>query len=183
MTNRDYRDVMPLRGTGTNDDIIAAILEHEGGYVNNPADKGGATNFGITQETLSEWLKRPAAIRDVEALTKSEAIRIYTELYLRRPGLERIADPRLRHLVVDSGVQHGQQRVVKWLQALLNVTVDGKLGPKTGAAINGEDPTRLFNRLLARRIRWYGSLISSERSQAVFAHGWMKRVASFLDAA
>lgn len=165
----------------TNEEIITAILGHEGGYVNNPADRGGATHFGITRETLSDWQKRPAGVADVMNLTKAEAIRIYAELYLRRPGFDKIADPRLRHLVVDSGVQHGQKRVTQWLQALLGVTVDGKLGPKTLAAINREDAGRLYNRLLARRIRFYGSLISSVQSQGVFAAGWMKRAASFLD--
>lgn len=143
--------------------------------------QGGPTNWGITQETLSEWRQRPAAVGDVMNLTKQEAIRIYTELYLRRPGFDKIADLRLRHLVVDSGVQHGQKRVTQWLQALLGLTVDGKLGPKTAAAINQEDAGRLYNRLLARRIRFYGSLISSVQSQGVFAAGWMKRAASFLD--
>lgn len=167
----------------TNDDIIAAVLKHEGGFVNNPADRGGATNWGITQDTLSEWRKRPATVADVEALTKAEAAQIYYALYILLPRFDKIADVRLRHLAVDSGVQHGTDRVIKWLQALLlGVTADGKLGPKTAAAINGEDPGRLFNRLLARRIRWYGSLISSVQTQATFAHGWMQRAASFLDA-
>jgi lysozyme family protein len=167
----------------TNADIIAAVLEYEGGFTNNPSDRGGPTNWGITQETLSQWLKRPATVRDVEALTKDEAISIYLARYIVGPGFDRIADRRLRHLAVDSGVQHGTERAIKWLQALLlGVTADGKLGPKTAAAINAEDAGRLFNRLLARRIRWYGSLISSVQSQATFAHGWMKRAASFLDA-
>jgi lysozyme family protein len=166
----------------TNDDIITAILKHEGGFVNHPADRGGPTKFGITQETLSAWLKRPATVDDVRNLTKEKAIQIYAELYIRRPGFDKIWDGRLRHLVIDSGVQHGTGRVTKWLQALLvGLSADGKLGPKTAAAINGEDAGRLFNRLLARRIRFYGGLIGAASSQAVFAAGWMSRAASFLD--
>lgn len=165
----------------TNDQMITAVLKHEGGFVNNPNDKGGATNFGITRETLSEWRAGPVTVADVKALTEAEARRIYLELFIVWPGFDKISDSRLRHLAVDSGVQHGPKRVITWLQALVNVTADGKLGPKTAAAINQEGPGRLFNRLLARRIRWYGSLISSARSQAVFAAGWMKRAASFLD--
>lgn len=165
----------------TNDDIITAILNHEGGYVNNPKDRGGETNYGITIETLSEWRKRPVNAAEVKALTLAEAKQIYLALYIERPGFDKIWNGHLRHLVVDSGVQHGQKRVTQWLQGLLGVTVDGKLGPKTAAAINGEDAGRLFNRLLARRIRFYGTLITSLPSQAVFAAGWMKRAGSFLD--
>lgn len=47
---------------------------------------------------------------------QAEAVQIYTELYLVRPGFDKIADMRLRHLVVDSGVQHGQGRPIKWIQ-------------------------------------------------------------------
>jgi lysozyme family protein len=165
----------------TNDDIIISILKFEGGFVNNPYDIGGATNHGITQETLSEWRKHPVGVAEVEALTEAEAVKIYLTLYVELPGFDKIWDDRLRRLIIDSGVQHGPKRVIKWLQALLKLTEDGKLGPRTTVAINAADPVPLFNRLLARRIRWYGSLISSVRSQAVFAHGWMQRAASFLD--
>jgi lysozyme family protein len=167
----------------TNEDIIAAILEHEGGFVNHPADHGGPTNFGITQKTLSAWRGMPVTAADVEALSRTEAKQIYRVRYLERPGFDKIWNGSLRHLAVDSAVQHGTERVVKWIQALIVcVTVDGKLGPKTAAAINGEDAGRLFNRLLARRIRFYGGLIGAASSQAVFAAGWMNRAASFLDA-
>ena len=165
----------------TNEEIIATVLKYESGFVNDPADAGGATNWGITRATLTAWRKRPVTVAEVEALTKNEAFSIYLGRYIIRPGFDRIADLRLRHLAVDSGVQHGPPRVVKWLQELLKVTVDGKLGPKTAAAVNGEDAGRLFNRLLARRIRFYGGLISANRSQAVFAKGWLNRVTSFLD--
>jgi lysozyme family protein len=165
----------------TNDEIITAILGREGGFVNNPNDIGGATSFGITRDTLSEWRKVEASVADVEALTEAEAKQIYLARYLERPGFDRILSGPLRHLVVDSGVQHGPKRVTEWIQKIVGVTVDGKLGPKTAAAINGADTTPLFNRLLARRLRWYGSLISSVRSQAAFAHGWMSRAASFLE--
>lgn len=166
----------------TNDDIITAILKHEGGFVDHQNDRGGPTNFGITQETLSEWRGAPATAADVKALTRAGAKDIYLALFVERPGFGKIWNGRLRHLVVDSGVQHGPKRVTQWLQSLVGVTVDGKLGPKTAAAINREDPARLYNRLLARRIRWYGGLISAASSQAVFAAGWMNRAASFLDA-
>jgi Glycosyl hydrolase 108 len=187
----------------TNDDIITAVLEHEGGFSNNASDTGGATNWGVTQGTLSIWRKRRVTVAEVKALTKEEAKQIYTDLYIVRPGFGQIENTRLRHLVVDSGVQHGTGRVTEWLQTLLGVPVDGQLGPKTADAINRQSlpqpqlplggpgdagrpldnsiPGQVYSRLLAHRIRFYGHLISKTRSQAVFAGGWMNRVASFLD--
>ena len=49
-------------------DLIDDILRREGGYVNHPADKGGPTNFGITQDTLSRYIGRQALISDVKNL-------------------------------------------------------------------------------------------------------------------
>ena len=51
----------------TNDDIITTVLKYEGGFVNDLADRGGATNWGITQATLTAWRKRPATVADVKA--------------------------------------------------------------------------------------------------------------------
>lgn len=163
------------------DQIIEAILDIERGYVNHLKDRGGATNWGITQATLTAWLGRPATIADVKALTREEAGEIYKALYITRPGFDKIQDPKLRHLVVDSGVQHGQARATKWLQSLLGVKVDGQLGPITAEAINRRSmASNLYNEFLAARIRYYGEIITGNPSQAVFAKGWMVRATSFL---
>jgi hypothetical protein len=69
-----------------------------------------------------------------------------------------------------------------WLQTLVGMVFDGKLGPKTVEAINRRSmSSRLFEQLLAVRIRFYGDIISGNRSQAVFAKGRLNRVTSFLD--
>ncbi len=39
----------------TADQIIEGILGKEGGYVNNPNDKGGPTRWGITQTTARAY--------------------------------------------------------------------------------------------------------------------------------
>jgi hypothetical protein len=61
------------------------------------------------------------------------------------------------------------------------LVVEGQLAPTTAASVNREDAAQLFNRLLALRIRFYGEFISGNRSQPVFAGGWLNRVTSFLD--
>ena len=54
------------------------VLKWEGGYVNNPHDKGGATNKGITQNTYNTWLKSLSlAPRDVKNITQEEVEQIY----------------------------------------------------------------------------------------------------------
>jgi hypothetical protein len=60
---------------------LSATLQFEGGYVNHPADPGGATNMGITQRVLADWRGRSVTAADVKALTRAEAAGIYRRLY------------------------------------------------------------------------------------------------------
>ena len=73
----------------TEEAILAGILQREGGYRFVPGDRGGATNFGITQETLGRWrkLNRPATPEEVRALAKEEAEAIYYAQYLAPFGV------------------------------------------------------------------------------------------------
>ena len=64
-------------------DIIETILQREGGYVDHPADKGGPTNFGITQATLANYREHAVTATDVHSLTRTEAAAIYEAIYVR----------------------------------------------------------------------------------------------------
>jgi len=59
------------------DQIIAEIIQREGGFSDRTADRGGATNFGITIQTLAAWRKKPVTVDDVKKLTPAEATEIY----------------------------------------------------------------------------------------------------------
>ena len=161
--------------------IIDDIIRREGGYVDHPADRGGPTKFGITQETLSTWRQRPVQAGDVQALSEYEARRIYQRRYLEQPKFDCIHDGPLRELVVDCGVNHGPRRAARWLQDAAGVAPDGVVGPVTLEAVNGGFASRIFYSVISQRIQFYGALISRDPSQAVFAEGWMRRVAEFLE--
>ncbi len=60
---------------------LALVLKHEGGYVDHPADPGGATNRGVTRATLAAWRGRPVSKAEVRALTRLEASAIYRKNY------------------------------------------------------------------------------------------------------
>src|ERR1700722_19787561 len=62
---------------------LAFTLAREGGYVFNPKDPGGATNLGITRQTLSKWLACSASVAEVKALTRDLATAIYHDWYWR----------------------------------------------------------------------------------------------------
>lgn len=146
------------------DEAIDAIMVREGGFVDHPADKGGATNFGITATTLADWRGRPVSTEDVRALTQTEARAIYRKNYIELPGFDKITDERLFNLVIDCAVNHGVERARNWYSEL----------PRDSTA---------YVKLLSRRIRFYGQIISKTPSQSVFASGWLNRVSEFVEKA
>ena len=92
------------------------VLKWEGGYVNNPSDKGGATNMGITQYTYNSWLKALGlAKRDVKYITRSEVEQIYYKNYWRKAGCHNMS-PKFAVLAFDTAVNMGLARVKQFLR-------------------------------------------------------------------
>jgi lysozyme family protein len=161
------------------DKILAAVLKTEGGYVNHPADRGGATNMGITQQTYAEFLAasgRPWA--DVRGLSMAEASAIYRKHYWQPARCDDLPE-RVRFIHFDAAVNHGTGRAAKMLQAAAWVDQDGKIGPATLAAVRAMDAELLLARYIAARYKFYGQIINRDRSQLAFIAGWMNRMAEF----
>lgn len=172
-------------------DIIGEILNREGGFSNLAADRGGATNFGITQGTLSDWRKMPATVDDVRQLQEAEAREIYRQRYLVAPRLDAIKDASVLALALDCSVNHGPHQTVLWLQRIAGVADDGMFGPASEEALNAIPAREVYFRLLGKRAAFYGKIISDDKElerakkagfhlQAEFAHGWGHRIADFL---
>jgi lysozyme family protein len=167
--------------TMTPNEIIDAILIREGGYVDHPNDRGGPTNFGVTQATLAEWRGRPVTADDVRNLTVGEARELYRDRYIVKPGFLAIENQQVRAHAVDCAVNHGPVNAVKMLQLAAHVFADGHLGPQTRAAVNRMTAAALYRRLCAERAKFYGQIITRDPSQSVFAAGWMARLAEFIE--
>ena len=165
----------------TPDDLIDDILRREGGFVDHPADRGGPTKYGITQATLANHRGRPVNVDDVRNLTETEAREIYEKLYLRQPKFDRIEYRPLQALLLDCAVNHGPVRATMWLQQAAGVLDDGVIGPVTLEAVHKMDGGLLYRRVLARRCRFYGRLVTRDPGQAAFAAGWAARVAEFIE--
>lgn len=162
--------------------IIDEILRREGGFVNHKADRGGPTNFGITQAVLAAWRNQPATVDDVRNMTRAEARSIYFRDYITAPKFDLIQNPKLQALIIDCGVNHGVNRATRWLQSAVATKADGVMGPVTLAAINRAVPELLYKRVLSQRCIFYGQIITNDPTQAVFATGWMVRLAEFITA-
>lgn len=162
--------------------IIDALIRREGGWVNHPADAGGPTKYGITQQTLSEHRGIEVTAADVRELTEAEAREIYRRRYVEEPRFDELQDPALRELVIDCAVQHGVSRSARWLQAAAGVAADGVVGPVTLQAVNGADGGKLYRTMLGRRARFYGSILMLRSDNWHFASGWMARLSEFIEA-
>ena len=137
------------------DDIIEVVLEHEGGYVNDPDDPGGETNFGIA--------KRSHPDVDIANLTKDGAKEIYKEHYWDRNKVEDLSE-ELRHIYFDMCVNQGRGRAVKIMQRAANargagLKVDGGMGPITIAAMKGLE----IGRVRAYRVKYYTDLVTRKQ--------------------
>lgn len=157
---------------------IALILQQEGGFVDNPADPGGATNLGITKATLEDFREKSVTVDDVRNLTKDEAQEIYRAKYW---NVMRCNDlpPGIDLMVFDFGVNAGPQRSVKLLQKVAGVTTDGSVGPITLAAVRAANPADLVSRFAQGRMDHYRSLSTFD----TFGRGWTNRTEAIREAA
>ena len=171
------------------DPIGEIILKHEGGFVNDPVDRGGATNLGITQATLSDWRGHKVTVNDVRNLTEEEAREIYSTRYLANPKIDWLPFPHPQVLVFDMAVNHGPGRAIKLLQTTINkagfgpISVDGGMGPATKAAAEraqSEMGNYFQNAIVEERKAFYERIIERSPSQERFRRGWMNRAESFV---
>lgn len=151
------------------DEAIALIIELEGGYVNDPADPGGETKYGISKKAHPK--------EDIASLTVERAREIYRSDYWN-PTAARIYDitPRLAAVLFDSAVNQGNGAAAKLLQGVLHVAQDGIIGPATLAALQDVVDARgeawVMAQFQAARVMRYAANTNWPR----YGRGWMNRV-------
>ncbi len=170
-------------------DAIQKVLQHEGGYVNNPADKGGPTNFGVTQKTFNAYmtslLQRPysSTIAEIQNMPISTAITIYKKLYWDVIWGDKIKKYSIAAAIFDQAINRGHVAALKQAQKVLGLAQDGIIGNQTLTAINAagatpDSETRFLNSYLQESILAYNTIVKNNPSQSVFLDGWLKRVQS-----
>ena len=152
------------------DNVFAETLAIEGGYVNNPADPGGETMWGIT--------KRIAQVNgymgDMKQLSQAQASAIAKKCYWDPFQCDQLP-PAIAYQVFDVAYNGGQ--AAKWLQQALGVTADGVIGAQTIAAARAADTWKVIAIFNSLRLQYYTSLGST---WPTFGKGWTRRVAANL---
>ena len=145
------------------DKFIERVLAHEGGYVNNPRDPGGETQWGIS--------KRSYPNVDIKRLTRDQAKEIYRLDFWLAAGCDRMP-PLVGFQLLDGAVNSGISRATQWLQRAAGVTADGKIGPKTLGAVQAADPNDLCYLFNAERLGFMTDL----KTWDTFGRGWARRI-------
>lgn len=153
------------------DEAFDILLGHEGGFVDHPADPGGATRWGITQRVA----RAHGYTSDMRAFPVSEAKRIARLAYWDAVRAEDLP-PAVRYAVFDGGYHSGPEQSIKWLQRAAGVKDDGKIGPMTLNAVRSCDPEALVARYIGHRL----DMLNDLRNWPSFARGWTQRIAEIL---
>jgi len=171
------------------DKLIDDVIRREGGYSNHPADRGGPTNWGVTEQVARAW----GYFGDMRALPRSAAVTIYKNRYWSGPKFDQVAAicPAIGDELFDTAVNMGVSAAGKFLQRALNVLnrgatdypdigTDGMIGPMTLHALEGfmkkrgaEGGEVLRKALDGLQCALYVELAEGRPANEAFAYGWI----------
>lgn len=153
------------------DAALRAVLHHEGGFVNHPADPGGMTNLGCTKKVWEEWVGHPVTEADMRALTPFDVAPLYKAKYWDRVKGDDLP-AGLDYAVFDCAINSGPGRAAKFLQEALGVTADGVIGNGTLKAVAAHSTIELISKYNAKRLAFLQGL----PTWGTFGKGWGRRV-------
>lgn len=155
---------------------LPLILIFEGGFTDDPVDKGGRTNKGIIKKVYDAYRvakKLPPA--DVKDITNAEVAEIYMNNYWLPSKCDKMAD-KLATTVFDTSVNMGCGRSIKFIQQSIGAKVDGVIGPETISKLAAMDQVQLTNTFLSNREAFYRAIVKRDPTQIRFLNGWLRRL-------
>ena len=158
------------------------ILAWEGGFANDPVDRGGATNKGVT---LATWKQvgydkdgdGDIDVDDLKKITTDDAVNVVMKPHFwDRWKADKIISQSVANILVDWVWASGKHGITN-VQRLLGVKVDGIVGDKTIAALNAKEPRQLFAAIKKARVSFIEGVIRANPKQKKFRNGWLNRLA------
>lgn len=161
------------------DKAFIDLIGIEGGYVNDPTDRGGETKYGIS--------KRAYPNVDIKNLTLNQAKDIYKKDYWNKSGANKVNDVKIAEELFDTAVNMGNGIARKFLQQALNLLnrngrnfadlkVDGKIGSKTISAYHMVNKRNLLKALNGLQFMRYVVICEKDPKQEKYFNGWLLRV-------
>ena len=156
---------------------VTATLKHEGGYVNLKSDPGGATNLGVTIATFRRYVKPTGTIADLKALTVDQAKTVYRRQYWDAVSGAELPDG-VDFAVFDFGVNSGTSRAIKYLQRIVGVAQDGRIGPATLKAARAIPHAKLIHDICDERLAFMKRAKDKKGKLLwpTFKNGWSSRM-------
>lgn len=164
---------------------VPTVLRHEGGYVNDPNDPGGNTNFGVSlrwlkgQGLLLAQLEADDHTQDVvqviKQMTAQQAGAIYKQFWWDRYNYGDIIPQAVATKVFDTSVNMGASRSHKFLQKALGLIQDGVIGPGTLKAVNTMNSVTVIASFQQTQAAFYQYLVTENPSLQKFLAGWLNR--------
>lgn len=178
---------------------------NEGGYANNPSDRGGETFAGIarkfwrnwegwkfidryksdyakaktlkkTKLSLAQWVNASAKVPTEPV--RDLIVKFYKDNFWNINQLDTIQDQQVANSVYDFGVNSGKGRAVQFLEQIFGVKKDGLMDPQVIKLANAADPEELLNKYNAARESFYRSIAVGDQAQ--FLKGWLKRLKPYI---
>lgn len=151
---------------------VEYVLKNEGGYTEDPHDKGGATKYGISQRSYPNL--------NIKQLSREDAIKIYYCDYWLKGRFDEIQDDNVATKFFDLSVNMGLRYATFIVQRALRsacvaIEEDGIVGPQTLAAINISNSRVLLAAIKSEAAGYYRALVAKDGNQRKFLNGWLAR--------
>ena len=143
--------------------------------MNNPLDRGGATNMGITLKTFRQVYGADATVEQLKNITADQWLYIFRQEYWNRWCADQINNQSVANILVDWLWCSGNV-AIKTPQGILHVTADGIVGPATLAALNAQNQDNIFHQIQCARLNFIDSIVKQDHSQGRFIRGWKNRI-------
>lgn len=170
--------------------FIPKLLKREGGYVNDPQDRGGETYRGIARKSNPSWSgwsiidakKKQSEIKKGTIFPELEnnVIAFYKKNYWDKVSGDKIANQAIAENIADWFVNgsFSWKKIQRAINNLgQNIEVDGIVGPQTLNALNKVDQIKLFDAILELRRDLYTEIVQKDATQQRFYQGWLNRLA------
>ena len=161
------------------------ILTLEGGFSDHPADRGGATNMGVTLATWRRIGYDKDGDGDVDPddllkLTRNDVFKVLRYFYWNRWRADEIESQPVAEMVVDWCWCSGKWGIII-PQRILGVNPDGYVGPETIRAVNQADPALFHQKVFEHRLEFIQQIVRNDPTQARFERGWRNRLYKMTD--